>query len=327
MLTLTTGKRPILDLLREAIGESQAWREVVWRLICDNTDYRIESEDGGQWLLDFGRANLDAGNEIGKACKTFLNDPRVKDHWRADTVQWLTLLADEFVGLSTEGLKAAVLLPASAHHSALSALLGRIGNVIPEFNVRDSVCSLPRTKLPSSSSKATRSDLFDRLMDQTRNATKIHPGLCDTLESFMFEPFLSEDECASLVANGKPGALAVLSLSTAFEKPLWAREYLNLFPISPVTNQEDTCLRGLVALTGLGLIELLEQEPTRIEYLSLLDEYLEKGKGDFLFIASELLRICGRLSVKQALAVFTTYAETLTHYDFNLGGLHKLDEW
>jgi len=319
-LSLKTGKRPILDLLREAIEESQAWSEVVWRLICDNTDYRMESEDAGSWLLDFGRANPEAGKEIGKACKTFLNDPRVKNHARAETTQWLTLLADEFVGLATEDLKAAALLPASAHHSALSALLGRLGNIIPEFNVRDSVCSLPRNT-PPSSLETTRSDLFQRLMDQTRDATQTHPALCDTLESFMFEPFLSEDESASLVASGKLGTLAVLSLSTAFEKPLRPREYLNLFPISPAANREEDCLSRMVALTGLGRIELLEREPTKTMYLSLLDEYLEKGKGDFLFVASELLRICRRLSIKQAFAVFTTYAETLTHYDFNLGDL------
>src|ERR1044072_5548791 len=89
-ITTTTGKRPLLGLLREAIKNSQAWDAVVWHLICDKTDYRIEAEDGGYWLLDLGRAYPMAGKEIGKAAKTYLDDPRVKN-FRPDTTQWLTL--------------------------------------------------------------------------------------------------------------------------------------------------------------------------------------------------------------------------------------------
>ena len=72
------GKKPLLDLVREALAHEKGWEDVVWTILCNDSDFQPMShcEDNGQWLLDHGRAVSKHGIPIGEAARKFLHDPK-----------------------------------------------------------------------------------------------------------------------------------------------------------------------------------------------------------------------------------------------------------
>jgi hypothetical protein len=308
------GKRPTLDLLREGLTQPNAWRQLVWQTICDDSEIKTDNEDAGQWFLDFGRETPAAGRQIGSACREFLGERRA---CRWDSQQWLCVLADEFVGLPTDDLQAALNANPGSHHSTVSALIARIGNQPSSYKGRQSVGSLPTQSLTEA--PAPRTELLEQLRDQTRDSTKVHPKLCDTLEKFLYQAPLSEVEIALLLQNGNQGALAAISLAVVFNHPVKPNVYLNLFPIA--RTKEDRCFEHLFQLCSLGRQEMVKDEAVRTEYLKELDEYLATSAGDLSFIAREILSIRGGLNEKQGQIVLNNYATNLSPYDFELGDL------
>jgi len=139
------GERPLLDLIREALVTEAVWEEVLRRMFDPQpmklgTDY----EDDGQWILDLGKRDPKYRKGIGEAAVKLLNDPRIKYSSHGEALQWLTIVADEFVGVSRGELEKAAMKGNVIRESATSVLLARLGEVPAEFKTRHGVASRPQ---------------------------------------------------------------------------------------------------------------------------------------------------------------------------------------
>jgi hypothetical protein len=139
------GKRPLLELVRETLVHEEGWEDVIWDLLCDDSDFRSGSdyEPNGQWLLDHGRAVSKHGLPIGEAAWKFLHDPRLRAYRPSEARQWLAILSDEFVSLPREELERVLLEGYAIHASAASALIARLGTAPAGFRKRDTVGAVP----------------------------------------------------------------------------------------------------------------------------------------------------------------------------------------
>jgi hypothetical protein len=322
-ITAKGGKRPSLDLLREALANEAEWEAFIWEQVCDNTTHKTDSELQGQFLLDIGRDDAKVGKSIGDACRQLLEDPRVSGS-HGDAKEWLAILADEFAGLTKDKLEAALQLGLYGHHSTSSAVLARLGYLPASYRVRDAVGSVPDlSKLVES--QASRTELLKNLREVTRDSTQIHPSLCDVLEALLCEPPLSSEEKQSITANGKQGTLAVTALSFMLEQPPQLRDYISLFPFWLPAGDKNPCFNRLRNLCRHGSRALIKDEAIRGEYLALLDNALESESGEIFFLATELLAIRGTLTAKQIDLVLSNYARNLVYQDYGLGD--ELVEW
>ena len=127
------GRRPLLDLVREALTNETAWSDVIWRMLFDNENLGSFYEDEGQWLLDCGLLAPKYKESIGKAARDLLNDPRTKRTFRNEPRQWLAIIADEFVGLPKEEIEEVLLEGAPIRETATGPLLARLGRVPAGF--------------------------------------------------------------------------------------------------------------------------------------------------------------------------------------------------
>lgn len=138
------GERPLLDVLREALVNEPAWEDVL-RKLFDPQGVRVspDYEDYGQWILDLGKVAPKYNKAIGDAAVKLLDDERIKYSFRGEGQQWLTIIADEFVGLPRETLEKALGTGVVIRESATSVILARLGEVPSEFKKRRGVASRP----------------------------------------------------------------------------------------------------------------------------------------------------------------------------------------
>ena len=138
------GKEPLLDLIRQAIMDFNSWKPVLWRMLQDDP-FAMEIEEKGQWLLDYGRLDPTHRQSIGEAAQELLHELNQSIPIRGETLQWLAIIADEFIGLRTGELETILLSSRPIMESATSALLARLGKVPDAFRSRDSI---PRLEAP-----------------------------------------------------------------------------------------------------------------------------------------------------------------------------------
>ena len=323
------GKRPLLDLVRVALVESQAWEEVVWRLLCDNSGVSSHQEDSGQWLLDYGRKNSLYGRSIGEAASKFLRDPRIESSRQVDSVHWLAILSDEFTNLSEERLEAALVhghgLP--IHNSAASALIARLGRVPSGFHKRDAVGSVPPHLSLLPTLKSDSSVDFSKLKTLARQSEQLHPEVCIVLEKFLFEPPLTGQDLISLGAEGPQGTLIASALSVVYGLPPSPEFVLRLLSFWPSREQaEKQYFKRLTRMWRNGHFLTLESTPdAKAEYIRILDQALISGANEIAAVAEELLSLRGNLLLSQIPLVFAHYAENPAYHDYNLG--FRLIQW
>ncbi len=327
LLVKQGGKRPLLDLIRVALVESQAWEEVVWRLLCDNLGSSLEQEDSGQWLLDCGRKNPQYGRSIGEAASKFLSDPRVESFRQTDSVHWLAILGDEFANLSEERLEAALVHGQPIRNSAASALIARLGRVPSGFHKRDAVGSVPPHLSLLPIPKSDPSVDFDNLKTLARQAEQLHPEVCVVIEKFLFEPPLNSQDLTSLSAEGLQGTLIASALSVVYglsPSPEFVLRLLSFWPSREQT--EKQCFKRLTRMWRNGHFLTLESIPNaKAEYIRILDQALISGANEIAAVAEELLSLRGNLLLSQIPLVFAHYAENPAHHDYNLG--FRLIQW
>ena len=171
------GKRPLLELVREALVHEKGWEDVIWNLLCDDSALRLGSdyEPNGQWLLDYGRAVSKHGVSIGEAARKFLHDPRLRAYRSSEARQWLAILSDEFVSLPGEELERVLLEGNAIHASAASAIIARLGTAPAGFRKRDTVGSVPALLDSPTPPRPPLSDLFGRLKELARQSQRLHP--------------------------------------------------------------------------------------------------------------------------------------------------------
>jgi predicted MPP superfamily phosphohydrolase len=138
------GERPLLDVIREAVVDEQAWEEVLLRMFDpqpfkSGTDY----EDDGQWFLDLGKLAPKYKRAIGNAAVKLLCEERIKYSYRGEGQQWLAIIADEFVGVPKEILEWALHRGNVIRESATAVILARLGEVPSGFKRRRGVASRP----------------------------------------------------------------------------------------------------------------------------------------------------------------------------------------
>jgi hypothetical protein len=136
-ITAQGGKRPLLDLVREAVTDLTAWKAVVLRMLNDDENFGMEVEEKGQWLLDCGRLAPQYKQSIGEAAHQLFDELKLNRPFRGEALQWLAIVADEFIGLTGMEIENALLSPMTIiRESATSALIARAGRVPGEFKIR-----------------------------------------------------------------------------------------------------------------------------------------------------------------------------------------------
>jgi hypothetical protein len=135
--TAQGGRRPLLDLVREAVIDLTAWKAVVRRMLNDDEHFGMEVEEKGQWLLDCGRLAPVYKKSIGEAAHQLFYELKLNLPFSGETLQWLAIIADEFIGLTETELENALLNPRTIiQESATSALISRLGKVPDGFKQR-----------------------------------------------------------------------------------------------------------------------------------------------------------------------------------------------
>jgi hypothetical protein len=137
------GRRPLLDLVREALTNETAWSDVIWRMLFDNQNLGSFYEDEGQWLLDCGLLAPKYKESIGRAARELLKDPRTRLTYRGEPRQWLAIIADEFVGLPEEEIEEVLLEGGVISETATGSLLARLGRVPTGFQRQNRIGDAP----------------------------------------------------------------------------------------------------------------------------------------------------------------------------------------
>jgi hypothetical protein len=322
------GEKPLLELIRLALDNESRWEDVVWRLLCDKSPSGFDLDDNGLWLLDYGRMEPNYGTSIGKAARKFLNDPRLKSSPQGEIRQWLAVLADEFIGLSTEDMNSALLQGRPISGSAASALIARLGNNVPTgYQKRDSVGSVPLISVVEDEISPTFSDRLDQLKEMARSSDSLHPNVCQVLENMALEVPLSDQDLKRLAAEGVHGVLISSALSFVYGRspnPKLAAKLLYL-PRN-LEEPQNPCFNHLARIFRNGqYIAIEEDEEIKTAYLSILDNKLTYDNGEIFAIATELLALRGYLTEEQIILVLNKYAKHPEYQDFGLGD--RLTKW
>ena len=326
-ITKTNGKRPLLALINRAIGVT-AWEDVVWRILCDDSGLNIERESGGQWLLDYGRSSFDHGRAIGKASEKFLKDPRVRQTRFGENVQWLTLLADEFVGLSKKRIEKALLYVNVIHVSATCALIARLGKTPKGFDRRKKSTDIPH---PSELQNhyVVLVD-YGHLQELARESEKLHPDVCNVLEEMSLRPELPTEQQNALADEGTNGIFIASALSFIYQQQPNPRY---IIPVllnyrRPAWGQKDPCQECLIRIWRNGqLIQIADDPKLRVELIKLLDETIVNSQDfDTYILASQLLALRGNLTKLQVAEVLDQFARHPEYTD-RYGLTIRLSRW
>jgi hypothetical protein len=133
--------KPLLDTVREAISHEESWRDVIWSMLCGDPT-SAATEDNGQWLLDIGRSHPLLGPQIGHSARDLLRHSRFMNS-RGEVLQWLAIITDEFVTLSSDELADSLRSGLVIRSSAASAVLARLGETPSWFKGQHSVGEVP----------------------------------------------------------------------------------------------------------------------------------------------------------------------------------------
>ena len=327
-ITKINGKRPLIALINKAISVSTAWEDVVWRILCDDSGLSSEMESGGQWLLDHGRLNLDHGRSIGKAAEKFLKDHRVLQTRFGESVQWLALLADEFVGLSKERIEKALLHGNFIKGSAACALISRLGKAPKGFDRRNKSTDIPHPSELQSDGVVLAD--YGHLHELARESEKLHPDVCNVLEEMSLRPELPTEQQNALADEGINGIFVASALSFIYEqqpKPQYIIPVLlNFRPIA--WGQKDPCQECLIRIWRNGqLIQIAADPKLRVELIKLLDKTIViSERFDTLVVASQLLALRGNLTKSQVSQVLEQYGRHPEYID-HFGLTSKLSSW
>jgi hypothetical protein len=321
------GKAPLLYLIRETLVSQEAWEDVVWRLLCGDSDIPLEYEDNGQWLLDYGRAAPKHGEAIGKAARKFLHDPRLRASPWGDARQWLAILGDEFGGLSKDELEEALSSRGIIRASAASALISRLGHVLRGFRRRDHSSAVPQfSDLPRQNTPVLPEQLA-RLKELARTSEELHPDVCDKIEELLFEPPLKAEDLDNLAVEGIYGVLIASALSCAYGQSPCPEYVLKLLSFSPRgISGQHYCFKHLNRIWHSGHYLAIEEDTyAKRNYIELLDKALTSGVEEVSVIAAELLALRGYLTGPQIIQVFDYYAKHPEYHDYGLD--YQLVKW
>jgi len=321
------GKRPLLDLMHEALVDEKAWDDVIWRLLCNDSDFstHFNIEINGQWLLDFVREKKKVGLIIGKTAKRFLNDPRVKSSRLSGIRGWLAIIAHEFDGF-TNGEMEKVILQTSygLDRSVRSALIARLNSFPAELKFSDKIPEFSTVQEPDNNKFP---QLLESIREQARESDNLHPDVCNTLESLTLEYRVSEDDIISISSEGNHGILISSTLIFVYDLSPNMDYILKLLGFWPNLEQSNNpCFQRLTKMWRAGLLlKVIEDPQTKKNYISKLNDALLSNSFNKLAIAAELIRQVGYLTGSVIKKVLDIYTKNPFTYDYGLSD--QLSKW
>jgi hypothetical protein len=312
-------EEPLLALGAAAIVNAKKWKDLIWKVLCDDTQIRIDPEDYGEAILEFGRQETAHSEALGKAAIEILDDPRIQRERWTDAYHWVALIADEFCGLQRGQLETVLLCGAPIHGSATRALISRLGYVPENLPKRHEM--LDESELHSTSTRLpTKQDLTAQLIECARTSERLHPQTCETIRDALFsEPFTSK-ELESINNAGDSGAIIAEVLRFCFRLPPSFRSRVRLLrrPWLTPEQAQDKCLQRLRLIANMANEESISSDSERREeYLDELAEELKSNGTWPIPIALELLFVRGNLLADQVAKVIRSYSE-------NHGVLHDV---
>lgn len=314
---------PILELLRQAIADENKWDTVVWRLLCDDSNLGLSLEDNGQWLLDFGRLESKYRIFIGASTQKFLKDPRIQNSRRSEIKQWLAILADEFVGISEEELRDALVTQGQpVWHSAASSLIARLGSTeLPELNIRQMSNSIPKSFDEFERTPQTAEALKQQLEEALRPSEELYPETCEIIEEICLTPIKPEISF-TLSAEGVSGILILSALSYVLGNPPNPDFVLPILSTRRTpTQMNNQCFNRLLDIWRYGQrLAIHEDNNLRETCIELLHRKLSEVSDTFdtFAIGSELLLLRSLLTAKELEQILSPYVHYTESDDFSL---------
>lgn len=309
------GAEPILGIIAKAITKGTGWKDVIWQLLCNSDSFGGigEVEGYGMALLEFGLSTAQYRADIGQFAKICLNDPRMIDNRWHETNQWLALLADEFDELTQDDLRAAILCKDPIHYGALTALIARLGEVPEGFSCKRAERKEPIDLDLLASKVRDTQQIIHCLMDYARDSQELHPHILDTIADCLFLEPIAESALVSIAAIGKPGILISTMLRFVYDIPHKMGEMIPLLEVWYKIRNEGKHKPHIKKLARVWYVarELAfhEDDQTRTDYLTYLNQALLEDNIWKLAITSEIFEIQGSLANEQIPIVFTEYAE------------------
>ena len=316
-------RTPILGIFAETPGGQVKWADVVWRTICESTlGSDTHREVWGYWLLEQARKSPETRAAIGTAAKEFMADPRVVGSRFSEARQWLTVIADECVGLTPEELEKALLHdPPPIRYSAAAALIARLERVPEGFEPRRSVGAVPETKLTRTAIHSGDEALLRELV---RSSDSLHPSLCPSIDVATLKTPLTREQLDALAIEGSTGSLVAVVLSFCYgDCPSidWVIRHIRYFDRWDLNARQDSCLRQLLHCWRDALKSANASSDFREELIEALSDALAEQNIDdidFFSVARAVFDLRGRFTLQEAQRVVAFYSSKPGYYDHGL---------
>lgn len=317
---------PILCLIALALNGEVDWKDVVWAMLCSDKG-GSEHDENGLGLLELGFIAEGHRKSIGKAAGECLDDPRINNRTRwHDAYQWLGVLADEFDGLGPDKLRAIILHGRPIYYSAVTALIARLGEV-PDGFVRKQPTRQRPTLTSTPFEKPDEKQVYDQLLDYSRDADDIHPSLSTALQKCLYLPEYSESALSAISAQGKPGMLArtILRFVYGFEPRL--EQVVPLLDLSAqFWGERNSRFEIYSKAWNINRDTIIfEGGAGAKSYLKALDDALLDSDIWKLALAFEILELCGELTEAQIPLVFRDFSNHPT--GFHQALFSQLSNW
>ena len=320
---VAVGLRPFLEDVRLAL-ETKKWDQVVWRLLCDASRFRLGADVEGQLLLDLGMKIAAFAGPIGESCKRLLADKGVQGGRHAETQQWLAIIADEFSVLAPTEMSNALLSGHAIHRAVTAAILARLGEPPAEFMPPPSSAgATPRAFHRDPDPSVLADSGTTTLVELGRNATELDKQTCSKMEAFLLFGNLNTKDLRDLASRGWIGVIIAGNLSFAMAGTSPADSLFVLDSIDSIQDSErDLCWQRLKkGWLGGYLPSIAFDEDTRNKYAGMLGQILTEKRGDTGFVALQLMRMTSSLSASQVPIVLETYASEFSRFDDELAEL------
>jgi hypothetical protein len=321
------GQRPLLEHVAAAAGDANRWRDIVWKLLYEWHGLAFEIEDAGQLLLDLGRDFPEYAKSIGDAARHILRDPRIREAQRAESRQWLALLAHEFSAVDSDELRGSLTHGEWISWSSARALMARLGTVPDGLPRKNRMPDFPEDLGTRSVSIPSTEELVRTLLDWTRPAGAFHPGTCDAIGQLLY---FGDIEGGALDAMAKQGADGIMvseaiRFCAGLPPSLSSRLMLVLSGVPLPRLEPDRSFQRLLYNVRRFHATFLEGDPaTREAYAAAVEEAMRLHTDSVAPLASELLRFRGSIPAEQIAAVFEDFVGRPGRYheELALGVVH-----
>ncbi|SFQ79528.1 NACHT domain-containing protein [Hymenobacter arizonensis] len=320
------GNQPsFLRRLTSALNDPTQWETLVWEFMHEENSGHSPDDEDRMVLLAIGRRYPEYRRPIGEAARRLsTTSERWSAHEAAEPVQWLVLLADEFLeGLDPAALTSALELSArsyygSYHSVAARALLARLPEIPAALHQQSSRWTRP-TRAAEPFRLLAQTDLFEQLLDLARTASSLPSEILVAIYALLFYPPLADELLLQLNAVGTPGQLIVVALRFSYGQPARLADAITLLEDFLQSHHQDDNraikerLRRSWILARHEFLSQPANEEAVAAYVAHLDHAFTQGAIWLPHLALELLGVRGTLLPDQVNTLFRAFAKKQTH--------------